>query len=122
MRRNERAVAVLEDPVCGRRAGHPGQHLSEAVMRRRRYARRAPSGSADIAAAILAARREAGMSQLSLAAALGVTKTAVRNWEHARRAPAPESWVQLELTLGPLGVVREADPRPGAEAGDADAA
>ena len=110
MRRNERGVAILEDPVCGRRAGHPGQHLSESVMRRRRYARRVPSGSPDIGAAILEARRRAGLSQRRLAAVLGVTTTAVRHWEHADRAPGQESWVQLELALGPLGVVREAGP------------
>ena len=79
-------------------------------MRRRRYARRVPSGSADLGTAILEGRRRAGMSQLRLAAVLGVTKTAVRNWEHARRTPGPESWVQLELALGPLGVVRDAGP------------
>ena len=113
MRRNERSVPVLEDPACGRRAGHAGQHLSEAVMRRRRYARLVHGGSADIGAAIREARRRAGMSQDRLAAAVGVTQAAVGLWERAQRTPGEQNWVQLELTLGPLGVVREADPRPG---------
>ena len=119
LRRLERAggPAVLEDPVCGRRAGHAGQHLSEAAMRRRRYARRVPSGSDDVGAAIRSARRGAGMSQRRLAAALGVTVTAVRHWEHAGRTPGDRSWVQLELTLGPLGIVRGAGPEPAAGEG-----
>jgi DNA-binding transcriptional regulator YiaG len=108
MRRCERDIPVLEDPVCGRRLDHPGQHLSEAVMEKRRYARRAPSGSPAIGAAILEARRRAGLSRYRLAAVLGVTEQAVGLWEYAGRTPGPESWVQLELALGPLGVVREA--------------
>lgn len=110
MRRNERDVPVLEDPVCGRRAGHSGQHLSEAAVRNRRFARRAPSGSPDIAAAILQARQRAGMSQRSLASAVGVTQASVVHWERARLTPGPVSWVQLQLALGPLGVVRDAGP------------
>jgi len=118
MRRNERAVPVLEDPVCGRRAGHTGQHYSEAFWRRRRYVPRAPSGTPGIAAAIVDARRRAGMSQRHLAAAVGVTQTAVRLWEHAQRTPGEQNWVQLELTLGPLGVVRDQAPEE-QEAADA---
>jgi len=34
--------------------------------------------------------------------------------EYARRAPGEQSWIQLELALGPLGVVREQDPEPAA--------
>ncbi len=30
--------------------------------------------------------------------------------EYARRAPGEQSWIQLELALGPLGVVRDAGP------------
>ena len=111
LRRLERpGRPVLEDPVCGRRENHPGQHYSEETMRRRRYARRAPSGSAAVAAAIRDARLYARLSQRDLAAALGVTQAAVKLWEGAQRTPAGEHWIQLELTLGPLGVVR--DPRP----------
>jgi ribosome-binding protein aMBF1 (putative translation factor) len=62
------------------------------------------------------------MSQQALAAVVGVTDVCVSLWERAQRKPSPESWVQLELTLGPLGVVREADPRPEAEAGREQAA
>ena len=32
-------------------------------------------------------------------------------WEDARRTPQEENWVQLELTLGPLGIVRD-HPEP----------
>lgn len=60
------------------------------------------------------ARKRKGLSQRKLAAVLGVSKQAVWYWEAGRRTPEPESWVQLELALGPLGVVR--DPRP--DAGD----
>lgn len=74
-------------------------------MRRRRYARRVLSGSAVIGEAIREARRHAGISQLRLAAAVGVSQMAVRLWEQAKRTPGEKSWVQLELTLGPLGVV-----------------
>ena len=116
LRRLERpGRAVLEDPVCGRRAGHTGQHLSEAAMRQRRYARRAPTGSPAIAVAIWEARRRAGMSQLRLAAAVGVTQMAVRLWEQAQRTPSGENWIQLELALGPLGIVRDTGPEATAE-------
>jgi len=76
----------------------------------RRPARPA-TGSPAVAAVIREAREAAGMSRLRLAAAVGVTATAVQWWEQAKRTPSPERWVQLELTLGPLGVVRQA-PRP----------
>ena len=118
MRRNERSVPVLEDPVCGRRAGHPGQHLSEAVMRRRRYARRTPSGSPAIGMAIREARRREGMSQRRLAAIVGVTQPCVGLWERAQATPGPENWVQLQLALGPLGIVRERTLDPETAAGE----
>ena len=115
LRRLERpGRPVFDDPVCGRPAGHTGQHDSVPAIRRRRYTRRVPSGSPEIAVAIWEARRKAGMSQRRLAAVLGVTQTAVRHYEHADRTPSAATWVQLELALGPLGVVRD---RP-AEAGD----
>ena len=108
LRRLERpGRPVLEDPVCGWRRGHRGQHLSEEAIQRRRYARRAPSGSPAIAAAVRDARKYAGLSQRDLARKLGVTQASVKLWEGAQRTPAPENWVQLELTLGPLGVVRD---------------
>ena len=115
LRRLERpGRPVLEDPVCGWRRGHRGQHLSEEAIQRRRYARRAPSGSPAIAAAVRDARKYAGLSQRDLARKLGVTQASVKLWEGAQRTPAPENWVQLELTLGPLGVVREAGPETAA--------
>ena len=63
-----------------------------------------------VAASIRQARKAAGMTQRDLALVVGVSAAAVGHWERARWVPRPESWVQLELTLGPLGVVREADP------------
>ena len=53
------------------------------------------------------ARRKAGLTQRRLAALLGFTEQCVQCWEQATRTPGPESWVQLELTLGPLGIVGE---------------
>ncbi len=101
---------VLDDPLCGRRPGHSGRHRSEASMRmraRRRAAYDRPTGSPLIAAKIREARKLAGASQSDLAAVLGVTQQCVLDWERARRIPSPENWEQLELTLGPLGVVRD---------------
>jgi ribosome-binding protein aMBF1 (putative translation factor) len=72
----------------------------------------APTGSPAVAARIRQARKRAGMTRRHLALAVGVTESAVGKWERAWRTPGPESWVQLELALGPLGVVREADPKP----------
>jgi ribosome-binding protein aMBF1 (putative translation factor) len=72
--------------------------------------RRPPTGSPAVAAAIQQAREAAAMSRGDLAAAVGVTQAAVRNWEGARRTPGAGHWVQLELALGPLGVVRDARP------------
>jgi DNA-binding transcriptional regulator YiaG len=47
------------------------------------------------------------MTQVVLAAAVGVTEVCVQLWERAQRTPGEQSWVQLQLALGPLGVVRE---------------
>jgi ribosome-binding protein aMBF1 (putative translation factor) len=77
---------------------------------RRWIAGQAPSGSAEIAAAIREARTRARLSQRRLAALVGVTEVCVQYWEYAKRAPGPERWVQLELTLGPLGIVGESEP------------
>ena len=119
-------VPILDDPVCGRREGHRGQHRSKAALaaaRERRAADQAPSGSAVLAAAIREARAAAGLSQRSLAAAVGVTETAVQHWEHAKRTPGDESWTQLQLALGPLGIVRSPEPEAQeAATGEADAA
>ncbi len=105
--------AVLEPLTCARRAGHKsGRHRSAAAMKaaRQRAAAQQPSGSPVVAAAIRQGRREAGMSQQALAAAVGVTGVCVSLWERAQRTPAAEHWVQLELALGPLGIVRETAP------------
>jgi ribosome-binding protein aMBF1 (putative translation factor) len=109
---------VLEDPVCGRRAGHRGQHRTQAAMARQRRAAQAPSGSPALAAAIRAAREQAGISQRSLAAVLGVTPACVQLYEYAKRTPSPETWVQLELTLGPLGAVRDQAEQAARETAD----
>lgn len=101
--------------ACGRRRDHPGRHISAAALRRR--PRQPPSGSAAVAALIRRARAEAGLTQRRLAALAGVTEQCVQRWEQAERTPGPESWEQLQLALGPLGVVREAGPGP--EAGEA---
>ena len=109
IKRNERTIPVLDDPVCGRRAGHAGQHRSTIALTAARWRRvtQASSGRPAVAAAIREAREAAGLSQRRLAAVLGVTDVCVGLWERAQRTPGPDSWVQLELTLGPLGVVRE---------------
>jgi DNA-binding XRE family transcriptional regulator len=96
------------DPVCGRRAGHPGWHVSEDALRRQPP--QAPSGSPAAAAAIRSARVRAGLSQYRLAAAVGVSRSCVQMYEDARRTPSAGAWVQLELALGPLGIVRETAP------------
>jgi DNA-binding XRE family transcriptional regulator len=65
-----------------------------------------PSGSPVLGAAIRAARERAGLSQQGLASVVGLSRTAIQHYEEARRTPNAETWIQLELTLGPLGVVR----------------
>ncbi len=105
--------AVLDGLTCARRAGHASpRHRSAAALEaaRRRAASQPPTGLPVLAAAIRQAREQAAMSRPRLAAVVGVTATAVQWWEQARRTPSEESWVQLELALGPLGVVREAGP------------
>jgi ribosome-binding protein aMBF1 (putative translation factor) len=101
--------AVLDPPVCGRRAGHKDSrgHVSETALEMARQRKQAPSGSPEVARVIREARKRAGMPQRHLARLAGVTEVCVQLWERAARMPSAESWVQLELTLGPLGVVRE---------------
>ena len=115
--------AVLGVLTCARRAGHKSpRHRSAAAMEaaRRRAAPQPPTGSAVVATAIRQGRREAGMSQQALAAVVGVTGVCVSLWERAQRTPAVEHWVQLELALGPLGIIRKAGPEPAArESADA---
>lgn len=115
--------AVLDGLTCARRAGHASpRHRSAAALEaaRRRASGQAPSGSLSVAEAIREGRRDAGMTQLALAAAVGVTGVCVSLWERGQRTPGEEHWVQLQLTLGPLGVVRQADPETAArEASDA---
>ena len=82
---------------------------------RRRAAYDRPTGSPAVAALIREARAQAGASQLTLAAVLGVTQQCVQRWEGAKSAPSEENWVQLELVLGPLGVVRDAPEAAGEE-------
>ena len=67
-----------------------------------------------VGAAIRSAREQAAMSRPQLAAVVGVTASAVQWWERGMGIPGEEHWIQLELTLGPLGVVRDAGPE-GAE-------
>ena len=74
-----------------------------------------------VAAAIREAREKAGLSQYKLAVIVGVSRPAVEQWEAARRVPDAVNWEQLELTLGPLGVVRTEDRKDAARQ-DADAA
>lgn len=76
---------------------------------------RDPAGSPVLAARIRQARWRAGMTQRHLAAAVGVSTAEVGHYERGRRTPSAEAWVQLELTLGPLGVVRDPGPEPGQE-------
>lgn len=119
MRRYEtpRRAGVPDCLTCGRRPGHPGRHESTLYVRSRAM-RQAPTGSPVLAAALRRAREQAGLSQRALAAVVGVSRPSVQMYERGARTPSPEVWVQLELTLGPLGIVREQDPRPEAEVGD----
>lgn len=68
-----------------------------------------------VAAAIRQARERAELSQRTLAAEVGVTESYIQLIEYGKRNPSTKVWVQLELTLGPLGIVREA---PGPEEGE----
>jgi DNA-binding transcriptional regulator YiaG len=74
------------------------------------------TGSPVLAAALRQARVQAGVSQYQLAALAGVSRSAVQAWERARRIPQEENWVQLELALGPLGIVRDSAPQQRGEA------
>ncbi len=99
---------MIEQPACGKRKGHAGWHMSAEALKRARERGQGPSGSAEVAGAIRRARAAAGLTQRRLAAAVSVTEVCVQLWERAARMPGPERWEQLELTLGPLGIVREA--------------
>lgn len=83
---------------------------------------RNPAGDPVAAARIRQARWRAGMSQRLLAAAVGVSTAEVGHYERGRRTPSAEAWVQLELTLGPLGVVRDPRPEQGQERSEGAAA
>jgi ribosome-binding protein aMBF1 (putative translation factor) len=96
--------------------------MAMQMRSQRRAAYDRPTGSPVLAEVIREARVQAGKSQFALAAVLGVTQQCVQRWEVARCVPSAESWIQLELTLGPLGVVRERDPRPEVMTEMADAA
>ena len=63
-----------------------------------------------VGAAIREAREQAAMSRPQLAAVVGVTASAVQWWERGMGIPGEKHWGQLQLTLGPLGVVRDAGP------------
>jgi transcriptional regulator with XRE-family HTH domain len=93
-----------------------------ARVRAPRPSRQAPSGSPVVAAAIREAREAAGMSQRRLAIVVGVTETAIQHYEYAKRTPSAETWVQLELALGPLGVVRDREEQAARDDRDASAA
>ena len=119
MRRYEKPgrEAVPGWMACGRRPGHPGRHESTLYVRSKAETRQPPTGSVVLAAALREARARAGLSQRHLAAVVGVSRSAVLNWERAERTPEAGNWTQLELALGPLGVVR--DRRAVAEAQEA---
>ena len=84
----------------------------------RRRSERRPAAS-PVAAAIRSAREQAAMSRPRLAAIVGVTASAVQWWEQGKGVPGEEHWVQLQLTLGPLGVVRAGPESAGEEQSDA---
>ena len=113
-----------------RKAGEPVPFWLRVLESEYKAARRKPretprrvvawhQGSPAVAAAIREARERAGLSQRRLADLAGVTRRSVQYWEEAKRRPGEQSWVQLELTLGPLGVVRESKDAPREEAADA---
>lgn len=66
-----------------------------------------PTGSPLLAAKIRQAREAAGMTRPRLGSIIGVTASAIKQWEDGNRTPSEDRWIQLELTLGPLGVVRD---------------
>ena len=68
------------------------------------------SGGPAIAAAIRQARVRAEISQQALAEAVGVTSSYIQLLEYGKRNPSARTWAQLELTLGPLGVIRDRSP------------
>ena len=83
---------------------------------------RQPAASPLVAAAIRKARQRAEMTQCALAEAVGVTAQYIQLLEYGKRSPGEQTWVQLELTLGPLGVVRDAGTGTEAATEESDAA
>ena len=111
----------LDERQAAERLGVSRGTLSVTLARARvtvpkvtRPAAQAPSGSPAVAAAIRDARVRAGLTQRRLAAVVDVTEVCVQLWERAQRTPGSESWEQLELALGPLGIVRDAGQEPAA--------
>jgi DNA-binding XRE family transcriptional regulator len=103
----------LDERQIAERLGVSAGTLSVTLARargKRAPAVQVPSGSAEVAAAIREARAAAGLTQRRLAAVVGVSEISVQLYERAERTPSAKTWIQLELTLGPLGVVREAAP------------
>ena len=116
-------TVLWETRYCARPPHEDSRHRSAAAIEaaRQRAIAQPPTGSPVVAAMIRQAREQAAMSRPRLAAVMGVTATAVQLWEEGKRTPSEQSWVQLELALGPLGVVRAGNPEPAAEE-NADAA
>lgn len=54
----------------------------------------------DMSQAIKQARKDKGMTQIELAAALGCSDVSVYNWEAGRRKPLPVYLAALEKVLG----------------------
>jgi len=79
---------------------------------------RRTGASPAVAAAIRQARERAELSQRALADAAGVTESYIQLIEYGKRNPSIKTWRQLELTLGPLGVVRDHPEAPGIAAGE----
>ena len=99
----------IDDPAAVPAPGWcpvPADLAAAAAIR----ADREPRPVTGMSGAIRQAREQAGLSQYRLAAIMGVSRSCVQMWERARRTPDAERWVQLELALGPLGIVREAGP------------
>ena len=50
--------------------------------------------------AFIRLRRKLGLSQSALAAAIGVSVSSVRAWEHGRRTPSLRSLLRISYVLG----------------------
>lgn len=64
--------------------------------------RQKDGGDRDIADDIKKARKRIGISQAELAKAVGVTQSAVYNWEHSVASPSSENLGALERAIGPM--------------------